>query len=142
MDFSQRIKQLRKEHNLRQEDLAKKISKTRSAVAGWETEGKEPDHETLTILSNVFGVSIDYLIGKENNKEQVLGMWGKVKDAEEKYAPVDDIEEAMKVILEQPGLMLKGSILSDESKIILANAIQMGLRTAEELEKKKGDNND
>lgn len=55
----------------------------------------------------------------------------------EKYQIVDDIEEAMKIILEQPGLMLKGELLSDESKIILANAIQMGLRTAEELEKKK-----
>lgn len=73
---------------------------------------------------------------------------GLVKDKkhekQEKYEDVHDIEEAMKIILEQPGLMLKGSILSDESKIILANAIQMGLRTAEEIEKKKnkGDSND
>lgn len=59
------------------------------------------------------------------------------KNTKEKYPEVHDVEEAMKIILEQPGLMLKGSILSDESKIILANAIQMGLRTAEELEKKK-----
>ena len=66
------------------------------------------------------------------------------EDNKEKYEEIHDIEEAMKVILDQPGLMLKGSILSDESKIILANAIQMGLRTAEELEKKKneGDSNE
>lgn len=68
-----------------------------------------------------------------------------IKEFEEKYPDAHDVEEAMKIILDQPGLMLKGELLSDESKIILANAIQMGLRTAEELEKKKskkGDGND
>lgn len=78
---------------------------------------------------------LDYL-GEQEKEEAV--------EDKEKYAPANDIEEAMKIILEQPGLMLKGSILSDESKIILANAIQMGLKTAEELDKKKneGDSNE
>lgn len=83
--------------------------------------------EFLNFLQNNSNIENSY---QENNKE--------------KYEDVHDIEEAMKIILEQPGLMLKGSILSDESKIILANAIQMGLRTAEEIEdkKNKGDSND
>lgn len=78
---------------------------------------------------------LDYL-AKEEKREN--------KQDKNKYPEVHDVEEAMKIILEQPGLMLKGEILSDESKIILANAIQMGLRTAEELEKKKnkGDSNE
>lgn len=61
-----------------------------------------------------------------------------------KYSEVHDVEKAMEIILSQPGLMLKGELLSDESKIILANAIQMGLRTAEEIEKNKskGDKNE
>lgn len=60
-----------------------------------------------------------------------------VSESYERYQSVHDVEKAMRIILKQPGLMLKGELLSDESKIILANAIQMGLRTAEELEKKK-----
>lgn len=135
LNFANRLKQLRKEHNLTQEELARKISKTRSTIAGYETERKEPDYETLILLANFFNVPLDYLLGRNNNKS--LSSDKKELTPEEKYPEVHDVEEAMKIILEQPGLMLNGSILSDESKIILANAIQMGLRTAEELEKKK-----
>jgi transcriptional regulator with XRE-family HTH domain len=53
-----------------------------------------------------------------------------------KYAEVTDIEHAMEITLAQPGLMLKGELLSDESKIALANAIQMGLAYAEQMQKK------
>lgn len=42
----------------------------------------------------------------------------------------------MDLILNQPGLMLNGEMLSDESKIALANAIQMGLSYAEQMQKK------
>ena len=139
MSFASRLKQLRKEKNLTQEDLAQKISKTRSTIAGYETERKEPDYETLTLIAEVLGTTTDYLLGNSDIRNPY-----KDKIPEEKYPEVHDVEEAMKIILEQPGLMLKGEILSDESKIILANAIQMGLRTAEELEKKKnkGDGNE
>ncbi|KNF08525.1 putative transcriptional regulator [Gottschalkia purinilytica] len=135
MSFSKRLKQLRKEHQLTQEELAQKISKNRSTIAGYETERKEPDHETLILLADFFEVPLDYLLGRtdiRNIQKQTL---------KEKYPEIHDVEEAMKIILSQPGLMLKGELLTDESKIILANAIQMGLRTAEEISKKKNKRN-
>ncbi|MCF6464165.1 helix-turn-helix domain-containing protein [Clostridium sp. Cult1] len=66
MNFASRLKQLRKEHNLTQEELAQKISKTRSTIAGYETERKEPDYETLITLSKYFNVSVGYLLGETN----------------------------------------------------------------------------
>lgn len=48
-----------------------------------------------------------------------------------------DVKTAMEVILSQPGLSMNGKVLSDESKIALANAIQMGLQLAELMEEKK-----
>lgn len=60
---------------------------------------------------------------------------------DEKYKEVYDIEEAMEVILSQPGLMLNGELLSDESKIILANSILNGIRTVKEIESKKNKQN-
>lgn len=66
--FSNRLISLRKEHGLTQEDLAKLISKKRSTVSGYETEGKEPDLETICIFANYFGVSTDYLLGHSNDK--------------------------------------------------------------------------
>lgn len=64
MSFSEKLKQLRKEKGLTQEELALAISKNRSTIAGYETERKEPDHETLRKLADYFDVSIDYLLGR------------------------------------------------------------------------------
>ena len=64
--FSNRLIDLRKECGLTQEDLAKVIQKKRSTVSGYETEGKEPDLETVCLLAEYFGVSSDYLLGISN----------------------------------------------------------------------------
>lgn len=50
---------------------------------------------------------------------------------------ITDVKEAMNLILSQPGLMLNGEMLSDESKIALANALQYGLAFAELMQKKE-----
>ncbi len=74
-NFSNRLTALRKEHGLTQEDMAKIISKKRSTVSGYETEGKEPDLDTVCFLANYFGVSTDYLLGysdERNHVEQVF----------------------------------------------------------------------
>lgn len=73
--FSNRLISLRKERGLTQEDLAKLINKKRSTVSGYETEGKEPDLETVCFLASHFGVSTDYLLGysdERNHVEQVF----------------------------------------------------------------------
>lgn len=73
--FSNRLISLRKERGLTQEDLAKLIHKKRSTVSGYETEGKEPDLDTVCWLANYFGVSTDYLLGysdERNHVEQVF----------------------------------------------------------------------
>ena len=62
MGFSDKLRQLRDSKGITQQDLASILNKTRSAVAGYESEGKEPDFEALKKLSSYFGVSIDYLL--------------------------------------------------------------------------------
>ncbi len=73
--FSNRLISLRKERAMTQEDLAKIIQKKRSTVSGYETEGKEPDLETVCVLAHYFDVSTDYLLGysdERNHVEQVF----------------------------------------------------------------------
>lgn len=53
---------------------------------------------------------------------------------------IHDVKEAMETIMSQPGLMLNGEMLSDESKIALANAIKMGLAYAEQMQEKEKKN--
>lgn len=67
-NFSNRLISLRKERGLTQEDLAKLIQKKRSTVSGYETEGKEPDLETVCFLAKYFGVTTDYLLGYSDER--------------------------------------------------------------------------
>lgn len=69
--FSSRLASLRKERGMTQEELAKALNKKRSTYSGYETEGKEPDLETVCILANYFGVSTDYLLGYSNERNHV-----------------------------------------------------------------------
>lgn len=57
------IYRLRTENGLSQDDLAEKVFVTRQAVSRWETGETVPGTETLKLLSNLFGVSINTLLG-------------------------------------------------------------------------------
>ena len=64
MEFSAKLKQLRKARKITQEQLAKMINVERSSVGKYET-GVLPSMEVLRRISTVFDVSVDYLIGQE-----------------------------------------------------------------------------
>ena len=64
MFFGNRIKQLRNELGLTQEDFAKKIGYTRTAISAWEIGRNEPSNADTVKIANFFGCSIDYLLGK------------------------------------------------------------------------------
>ncbi len=63
MDFGMRLKELRKEHNLTQEELGKKIGVTKSSMSLYEKGEREPSKDSLMKMADIFGVSIDYLVG-------------------------------------------------------------------------------
>ena len=57
------ISELRKEYGLSQDELAEKVYVTRQAVSRWETGETIPNIETLKLLSKLFDVSINTLLG-------------------------------------------------------------------------------
>lgn len=63
MTFGERLKLLRDEGGLTQQDIADIINVGRPTIAGYETKGKQPDYDKLKTLANYFDVSVDYLIG-------------------------------------------------------------------------------
>lgn len=73
-----RIKLLREEFKFTQQDLADKIDGAKSTIAMYENEQRKPSLEVLIKLSNIFNVSIDYLLGKtdirnpENQIDNIL----------------------------------------------------------------------
>ena len=69
-----RIKELRNQMNIFQQDLAKALNVSKSTVAMWETNKREPNSEMLISLAGFFNCSVDYLIGRDENRinEEVL----------------------------------------------------------------------
>ena len=63
MDTRDVLLQLRTKKGLSQEQLAEKVFVTRQAVSRWETGETTPNTETLKLLSNLYDVSVNTLLG-------------------------------------------------------------------------------
>ncbi len=63
METKDIILELRTKNNLSQEELAEKVYVTRQAVSRWENGETVPNVETLKLLSKLFDVSINTLLG-------------------------------------------------------------------------------
>ena len=92
--FSTRLISLRKENKLSQAKLGELIDRKRSTISGYETEGKEPDIETLRILANHFNVTTDYLLGNSNERNNVDVVL--INDLHNFKKHYDDAPEAIK----------------------------------------------
>lgn len=66
------IRYYRKKMGLTQEELARKIKVSRPMLSKWENGTSVPDLEAVVKLSELFGVSIDRLLGKEEAKGDML----------------------------------------------------------------------
>lgn len=66
--FSQTITQLRKEKGLTQSDVAKKLNVSPQAVSKWENGDSMPDLSLLLPLAELYGVTVDELLGREMAK--------------------------------------------------------------------------
>lgn len=68
MNLGEKIYKLRKEKGLSQEALAEFVGTTRQAISKWENNQGYPETEKLLLLSNVFEVSIDFLLKDEKTE--------------------------------------------------------------------------
>ena len=64
--FSARLRALRKQAGLTQQAVADRLSIHRTAYTKYETSGVTPDQHGLMLLAELFGVSVDYLIGRDS----------------------------------------------------------------------------
>ena len=67
-----RIKKLREEFHMTQQELADKLNGAKRTVAMYENETRKPSMEVLIKLSEIFNCSIDYLLGKSDIKNPDL----------------------------------------------------------------------
>lgn len=68
VEFSQRLKQLRIDKHLTQAQVAQRVGVTASMVSSYETDIRLPSYEVLVKIANLFGVTIDYLLCREDKR--------------------------------------------------------------------------
>ena len=90
-----RIKELRKQHHLTQKQLSEKLFIDQTAISCWERGKTNPDFENQQKLADIFGVSIDYLLGRndltENKKSFKIPVLGYVAAG----IPIEEIENIL-----------------------------------------------
>ena len=78
------LRKIRKEKGFRSEFVAKKLNVSRQALSQYETNKREISNEALKKLSQLYGVSIDYLLSNQSNEinstnnlslEQAKNIW-------------------------------------------------------------------
>lgn len=72
MEFSERLKELRKQAHLTQVELASKLGIVQSSYADWERGKKKPTQDNLVKIAQVLNVSVDYLVGNSEEKADEL----------------------------------------------------------------------
>lgn len=85
MRLEEKLTVLRKESGYTQLDLAEKVRVSRQAISKWETGRALPSMEKLKYLSELFGVSVDYLLSDDMTEEP--------KPKEQEPAPEPQTEE-------------------------------------------------
>lgn len=103
MIFADKLTQLRKKAGWSQEELAEQMNVTRQSVSKWEGAKSVPDLEKMIRLSELFGVSTDYLLKDE------------IEDTEGTIPP-DDVSTIRRVSMEEANAFL--SVKATTSKSI------------------------
>ena len=72
--FKDNLVELRKIHDLSQEELADKIGVSRQTLSKYETGESLPDIEKCKLIADVFGVSIDDLLNYDSQSNESMGL--------------------------------------------------------------------
>lgn len=68
--LADRLVELRKQHKLSQEALAEKLGLSRQSISKWERAEASPDTDNLIALAEVYGITLDQLLGNDEPKTE------------------------------------------------------------------------
>lgn len=75
MKLNEKLAKLRKNYNYSTRDLAAKLGVSQSSISLWESGDRKPDYEKIVKLSELYGVSVDYLLGNDNELNHEKSMY-------------------------------------------------------------------
>ena len=136
--FKDNLVQLRKAHDMTQEELAEKIGVSRQSVAKWESGDSLPDIDRCKAIADAFGVSLDDLTNYEPDENMGLGvppkgkhLFGMVRVGEKGQIVIP--AKARKIFNIEPGDHML--ILGDEGQGLAVVKAKDFLRLADSVRK-------
>lgn len=118
VDFSVRLKQLRKDKHLTQAQVAKRIGVTASMVSSYETDIRLPSFDVMVRIADLFGVTVDFLLCREDKRFIDISQL-----SEEEAAVVCSMVDILKKRSKQYVGMAQKAIPAFLMKFTLTNAI-------------------
>lgn len=115
--FSDKLKNLRKQAKMSQEQLAEKLNVSRQAVTKWETNAGTPDIVNLSAIANLFHLSLDELLDNEYRESQRDYMFESITEYDIDYKKNFDISlisSKKTVIIGYEGEKIKVRLAADQ----------------------------
>lgn len=133
----QRLKSLRKNKGLTQQDIADFLGITRQGYAKYENGQSEPDHKTLGELVDYFDTNTDYLLGRT---DKIESYWNsklpELTDKDEK-----DIAKKLQNMIDEleggTSLAFDGEPMDDDTRELVLAQIERNLRLTKQHAKQK-----
>ena len=106
-DFGLRIRELREKYKMSQEELGRRVDRSKSVISSYENNIKVPPLPILVKLASIFNCSLDYLVGfekaemisveglSEQQKELVQTITFELKDTEKQKVGLSERQQAI-----------------------------------------------
>ena len=136
MLIGKRIKDMRLEKGMSQQELGDMIGVTKVSICGYENGTRTPSLETFCILADIFDTTTDYLLGREDesrvsnalpdlNKKDTRDI---ARDLEKTLKDLENSEDA---------LMFDGEPIDEHTKEMIRISLENSMRMAKQLAKQK-----
>lgn len=111
MEFRYRLMNLRRENNLKAEELAKMVGVSPSAVSLWERGKNYPNQNILIKICDIFNCSVDYILGRTDERY----MFTKLDKQHDFFIPnFDKLSDEEKELITNVARTLAEKYLSDK----------------------------
>ena len=94
-NIAQRLRKIRIEHNLKQEDIAKVLGIDRSAYSGYELGRSRVSVKNLCRLADIYNMTLSQLVGREEASEVVRVKYGTVGNGVDPIAMLERDEQLL-----------------------------------------------
>ncbi len=131
--------QLMEEKGVTAYRVAKDTGITQATLSRWKTGKVSPSIETLQVLAEYFGVTIDYLMGNTHADEQTPPETQKAPTLNKKDERdiAKTLEQLRETLENEEGLMFYGDPMSNEAKESILAAMKLGVQAAKLKNKEK-----